>query len=110
MLRRAFFPLALAPLIRGEDYAYGPDSSRQPGVPHGTITKHTWTNSNTYPGTTHDYWVYVPTQYDAAKPAAVMVFQDGGGFVNETGHSRVDRKSTRLNSSHPRLSRMPSSA
>ena len=24
-----------------------------------------------------------------AKPAAVMVFQDGAGFVNETGHSRV---------------------
>ena len=89
MLRRAFFPLALAPLIRGEDYAYGPDSSRQPGVPHGAVTKHTWTNSSTYPGTTHDYWVYVPVQYDAAKPAAVMVFQDGGGFVNETGHSRV---------------------
>ena len=31
-------------------------------------------------------------------------------FVMLTGHMQSDRKSTRLNSSHPRLSRMPSSA
>jgi gluconolactonase len=89
MLRRAFLPLALTPLLRGEEYSYGPDSMRQPGVPTGKLTKHAWTTSNIYPGTTHDYWVYVPAQYDAAKPAAVMVFQDGAGFINETGHSRV---------------------
>ena len=79
----------LTPLLRGEEYTYGPDSTRQPGVPRGNVTKHTWTTSKIYPGTTHDYWVYVPAQYDPARPAAVMVFQDGGGFVNETGHSRV---------------------
>ena len=32
------------------------------------------------------------------------------GEVNESGHSLRDRKSTRLNSSHSTLSRMPSSA
>ena len=89
MLRRAFLPLALAPLLPAEEYAYGPDSSRQPGVPSGKVTKHTWTTSAIYPGTTHEYWIYVPSQYDPAKPAAVMIFQDGSGFVNETGHSRV---------------------
>ena len=40
-----------------------------------------------------DYWVYVPAQCKADKPACVMVFQDGGGFVNET---EVLRTSTRL--------------
>lgn len=89
MLRRAFLPFALAPLLPAEEYPYTPDSSRQPGVPAGVVTKSSWTTSRIYPGTTHDYWVYVPAQYDAANPAAVMVFQDGGGFVNETGHSRV---------------------
>ena len=89
MLRRAFLPLAFTPLLSGEEYTYGPDSSRQEGVPRGKVTKHTWSASSVYPGTTHDYWVYVPAQYDAAKPAAVMIFQDGAGFVNETGHSRV---------------------
>jgi enterochelin esterase-like enzyme len=32
-----------------------------------------------------DYWVYVPAQYDAARPACLMVFQDGAGFVNPDG-------------------------
>lgn len=30
-----------------------------------------------YPGTERNYWVYVPKQYDAAKPACLMVVQDG---------------------------------
>jgi gluconolactonase len=82
-------PLALTPLLRSEEYTYTSDSTRQPGVPTGKVTKSTWSNSKVYPGTTHDYWVYVPAQYIPATRAAVMVFQDGGGFVSETGHSRV---------------------
>jgi enterochelin esterase-like enzyme len=35
-----------------------------------------WT-SKIYPGTVRNYWVYVPKQYDAAKPACLMVVQDG---------------------------------
>jgi sugar lactone lactonase YvrE/enterochelin esterase-like enzyme len=31
----------------------------------------------------------VPQQYEAAKPACVMVFQDGGGYVAEKGRWRV---------------------
>jgi gluconolactonase len=89
MLRRAFLPLTLTPFLSAEEYVYSADSSRQPGVPRGAVTKHSWTTSTMYPGTTHDYWVYVPAQYDAAKPAAVMIFQDGSGFVNETGAFRV---------------------
>lgn len=89
MLRRAFLPLAFTPLLPAEEYVHGPDSSRQPGVPRGTVTKHAWTTSTVYPGTTHDYWIYVPAQYTAGKPAAVMVFNDGSSFVNEAGSFRV---------------------
>lgn len=89
MLRRSFVPLALSPLLAGEEYRHGPDSSRQAGVPVGRVSKHEWKTSAVYPGTTHDYWVYVPAQYDAKTPAAVMVFQDGAGFVNESGSFRV---------------------
>jgi enterochelin esterase-like enzyme len=71
-----------------DDYKLGPDSQRQPGVPVGTVTKHAWT-SNIFPGTERDYWVYVPEQYDREKPACVMVFQDGGSYVNEQGQYRV---------------------
>ncbi len=71
-----------------ELYKLGPDSQRQEGVPKGTITKASW-KSQVFPRTERDYWVYVPAQYDAAKPAALMVFQDGGGYQSETGSYRV---------------------
>ena len=41
------------------NYALGPDSQLQAGVPRGTVTQHSWT-SRIYPGTVRDYWVYVP--------------------------------------------------
>ena len=72
----------------GEEYVLGPDSLVQPGVPKGEITKYSWT-STIFPGTVRDYWVYVPKQYDPRKPAAVMVFQDGAGYIKEDGNWRV---------------------
>lgn len=54
-----------------------PNSLEQPGVPKGTVTEHEWNNSKVYPGTIRKYWVYVPKQYTAAKPACVFVCQDG---------------------------------
>lgn len=69
-------------------FVLGPDSQRQPGVPVGTLSKHPWL-SEIFPGTVRDYWVYVPAQYKADRAAAVMVFQDGGGYVQEDGSFRV---------------------
>jgi sugar lactone lactonase YvrE/enterochelin esterase-like enzyme len=68
-----------------EEYVLGPDSARQPGVPQGKVTKHEWRNSKIYPGTTREYYVYVPAQYRPEKPACTMVFLDGSTFVNEAG-------------------------
>ncbi len=74
-----------------DDYKPGPNSERHDGVPRGKLTDFEWTNSTVFPGTTRKGWIYVPAQYDASKPAAVMVFQDGGGYVNEkeTSASRL---------------------
>ena len=71
------------------DYPLGPDSNVQPGVPQGKVTQHKWTSTKVFPGTERDYWVYVPAQYDGKTPACVMVFQDGGSYVNEKGDFRV---------------------
>ena len=71
-----------------DDYKLGPDSMEQPGVPKGTVTKHTW-KSEVFPGTERDYYVYVPSQYDPNKAACVMVFQDGHNYVNTQGQFRV---------------------
>ena len=90
-----------------QKYELGPESKPVAGVAEGKVTKHSWT-SKIFEGTVRDYSVYVPAKYDASKPTAVMVFQDGHAYVNKTGEYRSE--STRLNSSHPRLSRMPSSA
>jgi enterochelin esterase-like enzyme/sugar lactone lactonase YvrE len=71
-----------------DDYPLGPDSQRQPGVPQGTVTHYTWT-SKIFPGTVRDYWVYVPAQYAQEKPACVMVFQDGKGYISDDGRARI---------------------
>lgn len=71
-----------------EPYKLGPDSMRQEDVPKGDVSKHTW-KSQVFEGTIREYFVYVPKQYDKTKPAAVMVFQDGHAYVNETGQFRA---------------------
>ncbi len=72
-----------------EDYKFGEDSQRHDSVPEGTVTKAQWTKSKVFPGTERDYWVYVPKQYDAARPVCVMVFQDGGNYVDANKDFRV---------------------
>jgi enterochelin esterase-like enzyme len=76
-------------LHAADDYKLGPDSTEQPDVPKGKVTKYTWDKCQTFPGTVRDYWVYVPTQYDAKTPANVMVFQDGGSYVDPKGSYRT---------------------
>jgi gluconolactonase len=69
--------LASGPALAADDYQPGPDSMPQPGVPVGTVSKYSFEQSKIFPGAIRDYWVYVPKQYDAAKPSPVMIFQDG---------------------------------
>ena len=73
-------------------YKLGPDSQKQEGVPEGKIVGPLTLESNSvYPGTSRNYWVYVPAQYQKEKPACLMVFQDGHFFVNvsDKGQYRI---------------------
>jgi gluconolactonase len=54
--------------------------AQEAAVPKGEVTKYTFDQSKIFPGTTRDYWIYVPKQYDPAKPACVHVNQDGIQF------------------------------
>jgi enterochelin esterase-like enzyme len=83
-------PAPPPPVDERKLYPLGPDSQRQEGVPKGNVIAWKW-KSNVFPLTERDCWTYVPAQYDKEKPAAVMVFQDGGGYVNdkENGQHRV---------------------
>src|ERR1700760_804035 len=51
-----------------------------PAGDKGEVTKHKFKNSKIFPGTVRDYWIYVPKQYDPAKPACLHVNQDGIQF------------------------------
>lgn len=70
-------------------YRLGPDSEPHPGVPQGKVTEWEKLPSEAYPGTLHDYCVYVPAQYDATKPTALMIFQDGQAWLRLTGDYRT---------------------
>jgi enterochelin esterase family protein len=70
-------------------YRLGPDSAPQPGVPSGKIIGPAVLPSNLFTNTTRNYWIYVPAQYDPAKPACLMVFEDGHYFVNTNGEYRI---------------------
>lgn len=71
-------PAPAAPVLAGE-------ALQHPGVPIGRLTERLTLRSKTYDGMVSDYWIYVPAQYDPKKPAAVMVFQDGEGYLNRKG-------------------------
>src|SRR5262252_3776625 len=66
-----------ARLRAADDYQPGPDSKPQDGVPKGTVEKFIFAQSKIFPGTEHTYRLYVPAQYDPAKPACVYINQDG---------------------------------
>lgn len=72
-----------------EPYELPEDAKKKEDVPEGSITKHHWVNSKFYVGTERDYWVYVPKQYDAAKPAGLIVFLDGGLYLYDMMQANI---------------------
>ena len=89
MKRGCVLLLAVTGLSAGAaDYKLGPDSKPQPDVPKGTIHHDVW-QSEIFPGTTRDYWIYVPAQYDKEEVACLTVFNDGRSYVSETGSFRT---------------------
>ena len=93
MTSRALILLGLLSVVRpgvaSDDYTLGPDSQPQPGVPKGRVVGPLVWKSTVFASTFRQYWIYVPAQYDAGKPAALMVFQDGHKYVNTDEEYRV---------------------
>ncbi|HUR38460.1 MAG TPA: SMP-30/gluconolactonase/LRE family protein [Planctomycetota bacterium] len=58
-------------------------------VPKGEFARYTFEQSKIFPGTTRDYSVYIPKQYDPAQPACLYVGQDGGGFKEPAAFDRL---------------------
>jgi S-formylglutathione hydrolase FrmB len=79
----------LAPARKPGDYPLGADSLPQAGVPAGRLEGPFTFRSAILAGTAREYWVFVPAQYSAEKPAALLVFQDGQRATNPKGQLRV---------------------
>jgi enterochelin esterase-like enzyme len=67
--------------------AFGSDSYLEPGVPSGKLSEKLIHTSKLYDGMKTEYWVYVPAGYDPKIPAALMVFQDGAGYIHRDGNN-----------------------
>jgi enterochelin esterase-like enzyme len=67
--------------------AFGPLSYLQQEVPSGKLIGPIIHTSKIYDGMKSNYWIYVPAQYDSNSPAALMVFQDGSGYIKRDGNN-----------------------
>src|SRR5690242_9906671 len=84
------FPILSLAAPVDDVYQLGPDSLKQPSVPEGkVIGPLSLESQKVWPGTSRNYWVYVPAQYDGKTPACLMIFQDGHFFVNTKGEYRI---------------------
>ena len=81
--------LGLAGFALGIAVLVGPLTSQEakkdapptaPSYPKGEVLQFTFDKSKIFPGTTRDYWIYIPKQYDGKTPACVHVNQDGIQF------------------------------
>ena len=70
-------------------YALGPDSLVRRGVPKGEVTGPFVLPTDVFPGTAHDYWIYVPAQYDGQTEVSLMVFNDGATYTQPDGYYRA---------------------
>ncbi|MDA9840649.1 alpha/beta hydrolase-fold protein [Rubripirellula sp.] len=66
------------------DWKPHPDAIAQEGIPRGTIEQMPELISEVFTGTKRSWWIYTPQQYDASRPAALMVFQDGERMKSES--------------------------
>jgi enterochelin esterase family protein len=83
-------------LVDGKDFGgsldlpvFGELFYLQPGVPTGTLSPKIMHTSKIYDGMKSEYWIYVPAQYDPKTSAALMVFQDGGGYTERDSGRNV---------------------
>ena len=70
-------PIGVLSFGQEETYSVPPEAEKQEGVPEGVVHGPLDFGSRIYPGTNRQYWLYVPAQYSADKPACSLIVQDG---------------------------------
>jgi enterochelin esterase family protein len=93
-MKRSFFlslllALGAGPSILADGWQLHPDAAEQAAVPHGKVQKMPPWMSKIFPGTVHEWSVYIPAQIKPGQEAALMVFQDGHDYLSAKGNWRV---------------------
>jgi len=72
-----------------EPYRPGPEAQPRADVPQGRLDALRHRGVAVYPGVERGVQVYVPARYDASRPACLIVFQDGKGYLGAETNARV---------------------
>jgi enterochelin esterase-like enzyme len=73
-------------------YHPSPEASPAEDVPVGEVAVHRgWDGSRLYEGTRRDVFVYTPAGFDHDRPANLIVFNDGVGYLSRKGAVRATR-------------------
>jgi enterochelin esterase-like enzyme len=82
--------------IQGKDFggsvnlpAFGELSYPMPGVRQGMLSSKMTAISKIFDGMKAEWWIYEPIGYDPKVPAALMVFQDGEGYIKRDERSHT---------------------
>jgi len=78
-----------AAMRRPGEYTVSSEALPQEGIPKGRLEGPFEFHSKVIEGTVRRYWIFVPAQYNAKKPANVLVFQDGQRATNPDGPLRL---------------------
>ena len=70
-------PALVLSLLPSLLFAQGTAPNTQPPSVKGEVLQFTLEHSKIFPGTTRQFWVYVPAAYRPEKPACLYVHQDG---------------------------------
>ena len=75
------------------DKAYAPCAEAlRDDPPRGSVrTIRNWSDSAIFPDTLRDLWIYTPADFDRSQPAALLVFNDGEMYLDESGQVRTTR-------------------
>ncbi len=80
---------ALSSLVLFSLLLVSPANAQSTPIPKGKLLRGTYVQSSIFPGTTRDYAVYIPAQYNPEQPANLMVFMDGMNYAKADGPFRV---------------------
>ena len=73
------------------DYRPCPEAQQEPNVVGRVSRFEDWQSSTAYPGTVRDVWLYEPPSVKAQDSLALLVFNDGGSYLNPDGPVRAAR-------------------